>query len=902
MSAPDSVPATVLPIIPLPSGHVLLPGVTKRIQITDRPDVVALLQKVFGQSAEEFLSNAHKLVGCLPLKAPSQVHFIRDKADQRHVEGASESPQDREAFGVEDMTERIIKAVVTSDPKIPGPKDLFTHGVSAKVIGLEERTAGGITVLVEGISVFKLGRVMQETPYIEAHVDYSEIEDRPVDAVGQKNFLEIKALTKELVILLRMSALTLRTGTGLPPLLARRADQFVSGKDPSEAAGLAYFMVSVVDASYADQLAMLTAPTVNEKLEKAVEVLTRNVNTVRQQLKNSSKVIIKRPDTSLMRVSPRFGRFQQSRDDDDPEDEHGQLVKRVQESHLSPEAATVAQRELKRLKRMMPAQAEYQVCRNYIENIVEVPWVKTTDDKLDSSMLSRARKQLNDDHHGLDKVKKRLLEYLAVLRLKKQLEDESSQAAAVQATDNKEITPAPRKFQDKSPILLLVGPPGVGKTSLAKSIATALGRKFHRISLGGVRDEAEIRGHRRTYVAALPGVIVGALKKVGVVNPVILLDEIDKLGGSSFHGDPSAAMLEVLDPEQNWSFTDHYMGIPLDLSKVMFIATANSLETIPAPLLDRMEMIYLSGYTTLEKKAIASRYLIPKQLQANGLQTEQLQLSDEVLLKVIQSYTREAGVRNLEREIGSVCRAKAVEFAEARDESNLEKYRPIVTLKDVENILGIEKYEEEIVERDLRPGVVTGLVAYSSGVGGSVLFIECSDYPGNGRLHLTGHLGKVLKESAEVALTWVKSNATLLGLTSDPTEDILKNRSVHLHCPSGGVPKDGPSAGCAITICLISLFSGQKVSPQIAMTGEMSLRGKVTAVGGIREKTIGAMRAGVKTVLLPEQNRKDGQELPDEVKKGVEIVYIRNIWEAIRAIWPEWTVVDEHLGRLESHL
>ncbi|KAK6348779.1 hypothetical protein TWF730_009549 [Orbilia blumenaviensis] len=900
---PGPTITNVLPIIPLPSGHVLLPGVTKRINVTDRPDIAALLRNVFGQSPEQFLSNAHKLVGCVPLKAPSQVQFIRDKADQRHLEGATETPQEGQAFGVEDVTERAIKAVTTPDPKLPAPKDLFTHGVAAKVVGLEERTAGGMTILVEGISIFKLGPITQETPYISADVEYAEIEEKAVDPVGQKHFLEIKALTRELVILLRMSAITLRTGTGLPPLLARRADQFVSSKNPSEATGLAYFMVSVVDSTYADQLAMLTNPTVNGKLEKAVEVVTRQVNTVRQQLKSSQKVVVKRPDSTVIRAPPRFRPFQQARDDDE-EDEHGQLTKRAQESKLSPEAATVVMRELRRLKRMMPAQAEYQVCRNYIENIIEVPWVKTTDDKLDSTMLARARKQLNDDHHGLEKVKKRLLEYLAVLRLKKQLEEESSQAVAVKSTDGKEApAPAPpRKFQDKSPILLLVGPPGVGKTSLAKSIATALGRKFHRISLGGVRDEAEIRGHRRTYVAALPGVIVGALKKVGVVNPVILLDEIDKLGGSSFHGDPSAAMLEVLDPEQNWSFTDHYMGIPLDLSKVMFIATANSLDSIPAPLLDRMEMIYLSGYTTLEKKAIASRYLVPKQLQVNGLQAEQLVLSDDVLLKVIQSYTREAGVRNLEREIGSVCRAKAVEFAEARDEGKLSNYKPNVTVKDVENILGIEKYEEEIVERDLRPGIVTGLVAYSSGIGGSVLFIECSDYPGNGRLHLTGHLGKVLKESAEVALTWVKSNATLLGLTSDPTEDFLKNRSVHLHCPSGGVPKDGPSAGCAITLCLISLFSGQKVSPQIAMTGEMSLRGKVTAVGGIREKTIGAMRAGVKTVLLPEQNRKDGQELPDEVKKGVEIVYIRNIWEAIRAVWPEWTVVDEHIGRLESHL
>ncbi|KAF3942376.1 hypothetical protein ABW19_dt0203464 [Dactylella cylindrospora] len=896
----EAVPATVLPIIPLPAGHVLLPGVMKRIHVTDRPDVVALLRKVFGRSPEEFLSNAHNLVGCVPLKAPSPFQFLRDKSDQRHVEGESESPLEREAFGVEDLAERIINAVIRPDTKIPVPNDLFTHGVSAKVVGLEERTVGGMTILVEGQAVFKVLKFVQDNPYIEAEVEYAPVENAEVDANGQKFFLQLKSLSKELVVLLRMSALTVRGGTGLPPLLARRVDQFVSSKDPSEAAGLAHFMVSAVDASYADQLAMLTAATVNAKLEKAVDILTKHVNTIRQQIKASQKIIIRRPDTNILRPPVRFRPTHQN-DDDQAEDEHGELAKRLQETQLSPEAATVAQREMKRLKRMSPAQAEYQVCRNYIENILEVPWVKTTDDNLDSSIVSRARKQLNEDHYGLEKVKRRLLEYLAVLRLKKQRDEENAQALAAQKAEGKEVAPL-KKLQDKAPILLLVGPPGVGKTSLAKSIATALGRRFHRISLGGVRDEAEIRGHRRTYVAALPGVIVGALKKVGVANPVILLDEIDKVGGSSFHGDPSAAMLEVLDPEQNWSFTDHYMSIPIDLSKVLFIATANSLDTIPAPLLDRMETIYLSGYTTLEKKHIAAKYLVPKQLQSNGLQETQLVLSDDVLLKIITSYTREAGVRNLEREIGSVCRAKAVEYAEAKDDGKLDNYRRHVTVQDVENILGIEKYEEEVAERDLRPGIVTGLVAYSSGVGGSVLFIECSEYPGNGRLHLTGHLGKVLKESAEVALTWVKSHAYVLGLTSDPTEDVMKNRSVHLHCPSGGVPKDGPSAGCAITICLISLFSGRRVSPTLAMTGEMSLRGKVTAVGGIREKTIGAMRAGVKTVLLPEQNRKDGQELPDEVKKEMEIVHIRNIWEAIRVIWPDWTVADDHIGRVESHL
>jgi ATP-dependent Lon protease len=549
-----------------------------------------------------------------------------------------------------------------------------------------------------------------------------------------------------------------------------------------------------------------------------------------------------------------------------------------------------------------------------------------TEDNLDGSTLVKARKQLDDDHYGLDKVKKRLLEYLAVLKLKQAVNmdlDKQIQAitAATQIKETAEKQSAadgegkaassttlikkeaPReqtseevkilkhkKMVDKSPILLLVGPPGVGKTSLAKSVATALGRQFHRVSLGGVRDEAEIRGHRRTYVAAMPGLIVNGLKKVGVANPVILLDEIDKVGTSSIHGDPSAAMLEVLDPEQNSTFVDHYVNIPIDLSKVLFIATANSLDTIPAPLLDRMETIQLSGYTTLEKRHIATRHLIPKQILTNGLKPENVQMADEVIDKVITSYTLESGVRNLEREIGSVCRSKAVQYAEARDTNTLPAFSPTVSVEDLEDILGIERYEQEIAARNSQPGVVTGLVAYSTGSQGSILFIEIADMPGSGRVQLTGKLGDVLKESVEVALSWVKSHAYELALTHDPSEDIMKSRSIHVHCPSGAIPKDGPSAGLAHTVALISLFSGKRVPPTLAMTGEVALRGKVMPVGGIKEKLIGALRAGVKKVLLPDQNRKDVKDLPTEVLEGLEIVHVRHIWEALPHVWPgaEW--------------
>ncbi|CAD0043306.1 unnamed protein product [Aureobasidium pullulans] len=574
---------------------------------------------------------------------------------------------------------------------------------------------------------------------------------------------------------------------------------------------------------------------------------------------------------------------------------------------------------------MNPAQADYQVCRTYLENLAEIPWTKFTEDKLDPATLSRARKQLDDDHYGLDKIKKRLLEYLAVLKLKQQvnanlqsqIDKITEEASASKKSDNaedsekKEPEQTPeeakildrKRMVDKSPILLLVGPPGVGKTSLAKSVATALGRKFHRISLGGVRDEAEIRGHRRTYVAAMPGLVVSGLKKVGVSNPVFLLDEIDKIGTSNHHGDPSAAMLEVLDPEQNNSFTDHYVNIPIDLSKVLFIATANSLDTIPAPLLDRMETIQLPGYTTVEKRHIANRHLIPKQITTNGLDHDQVAIDEDVLDKIITSYTREAGVRNLEREIGSVCRSKAVAYAEASDSSSASSYSPTVRMEDLEDILGIERFEEEIAATTSRPGVVTGLVAYSSGSQGSILFIEVADMPGSGRVQLTGKLGDVLKESVEVALSWVKAHAFELALTHDPSEDIMKSRSIHVHCPSGAIPKDGPSAGLAHTIALVSLFSGKPVPPTLAMTGEFSLRGKVLPVGGIKEKLIGALRAGVKKVLLPQANRKDVKDLPEEVLSGLEICHVGHIWEAMRQVWPDdhWPG-ERHWDGLESRL
>lgn len=673
---------------------------------------------------------------------------------------------------------------------------------------------------------------------------------------------------------------------------------------------MADFIAHILNTERESKLQVLAATDVTERLEKVLDMLSKQLGDMKGNIKITSMTTIiptgqtsndprdiRRQEHMARRTPPNFNWGNGNGGEDEKEaSEVDELKQKLEEAGLSPEAQKVADRELKRLKKMNPANAEYGVCRNYLENLAEIPWSKATEDQLNAETLKRARKQLDDDHYGLEKIKKRLLEYLAVLKLKQAVNaDLDAQIEKItldaEAEDNEdvgdgaitEVNPALAQLQilksrravDKSPILLLVGPPGTGKTSLAKSVATSLGRKFHRISLGGVRDEAEIRGHRRTYVAAMPGLIVNGLKKVGVTNPVFLLDEIDKLGGSNFHGDPSAAMLEVLDPEQNNSFMDHYINIPLDLSKVLFIATANSLDTIPPPLLDRMETIQLSGYTTLEKRHIAKRHLIPKQIRTNGMSDGNVVLSDEVVDQVITSYTRESGVRNLEREIGSVCRFKAVQYADAQDTSSASAYDPSVSVDDLEEILGIERFDEEIAEKYSRPGIVTGLVAYSSGGQGSILFIEVADMPGSGRVQLTGKLGDVLKESVEVALTWVKAHAFDLGLTHDSTEDIMKNRSVHVHCPSGAIPKDGPSAGLAHTMALVSLFSGKPVPPQIAMTGEVSLRGRVMPVGGIKEKLIGALRAGVKTVLLPAHNRKDAKELPVEVKEGLEIIHVR---------------------------
>ncbi|PMD36166.1 ATP-dependent protease-like protein la [Hyaloscypha variabilis F] len=896
-----------LPVIPLAKDTVLLPGIVLRIPVAGlRPDIPALLSSVYSRAASKSPSQRldHLHIACVPLNSP-----VLTKNGQKMISQNERSPPPKERLDIK--------------PGSATKEDLFGYGVAAKISGVEGRGTGEFALIVEGVARLRIDKITQERPFFEAEVtyEYDEAIDGE-DVALQGLFAHLKLLSRELLTLLRLSSLLPRgTGSGLSPILARRLEQFIARKALQDAGILADFMANIVEASLEEKLQILAAIDIKERLERAIELLQRQVGNIKNNVSittftsttlpsnidldkmnqiNSQRM--RRPGISGM---PGMAGMGPPEDEQEP-NEMDELKKKLDAAKMTAEAAKVADRELKRLKKMSPAQAEYQVTRNYLENLAEIPWSATTEDRLGVDTLSRARKQLDDDHYGLDKVKKRLLEYLAVLKLKQSInEDVNAQVAKAEeekAVEKVEVLKSKRMI-DKSPILLLVGPPGVGKTSLAKSVATALGRKFHRISLGGVRDEAEIRGHRRTYVAAMPSLIVQGLKKAAVSNPVFLLDEIDKVGTSNFHGDPSAAMLEVLDPEQNHTFMDHYVNIPIDLSKVLFIATANSLDTIPPPLLDRMETIYLSGYTTLEKRHIALQHLIPKQIRTNGLGDGQVEFNQDVVSKIIESYTRESGVRNLEREIGSVCRAKAVEYAEAKDAGHAERYKPQLTVEDIEEILGIEKYDEEIAEKTSRPGIVTGLVAYSSGGNGSILFIEVADMPGSGSVQLTGKLGDVLKESVEVALSWVKAHAYELGLTHDPSENIMKNRSIHVHCPSGAIPKDGPSAGVAHTIALISLFSGKAVPPTMAMTGEISLRGRITAVGGIKEKLIGALRAGVKTVLLPAQNRKDVKDLPQEVKDGLEIIHVRHIWEAMRHVWPEahWPG-EQNFAGIESQL
>src|SRR5262245_42904280 len=589
-----------------------------------------------------------------------------------------------------------------------------------------------------------------------------------------------------------------------------------------------------------DDLTLLLIETdTMKRLERIIPSLERQATVLRLKADIGAELEGESSRNHRERVlRDRMRQIQEELGEQDDNAEIDELRKKIEDSKMSDEVRAVAKKQLSRMSQMASSSPEYNIARTYVENLLEIPWNVFTDDRID---VSAARAILEAEHSGLEKVKRRILEFLAVRKL------------------------APNKH---GPILLLVGPPGVGKTSLGKSIASSLGRKYVRVSLGGVRDEAEIRGHRRTYIGALPGRIVAGLKKAGSMNPVFVLDEVDKLA-ADMRGDPAAAMLEVLDPEQNKDFVDHYVEVPVDLSKTMFICTANATDTISQPLLDRMEMVELSGYTAVEKLAIAKNHLVPKQLGEHGITREQLELDDAALEEIIHSYTREAGVRNLEREIAAVCRGAAVKVAEGATKIHFER-------SQLEELLGPVRHVSDAAGRKPEVGVITGL-AWTP-VGGDIMFIECRIYPGKGEIRLTGQMGDVMKESAQAAFSWTRANAARLNIDLDK----LANNDLHIHLPQGAIKKDGPSAGVALTLAVVSVFTGRPIRHDIAITGEIDLRGHALPVGGIKEKVIAAHRAGISIVFLPERNLKDTIDVPKEVSSELDLRTMTKVDDALQ--------------------
>jgi ATP-dependent Lon protease len=692
----------------------------------------------------------------------------------------------------------------------------------AEIVRVMRRADKSQVVLLRGLARVELGAVVRRAPYLI--MEANEAAEVTVPGV-ELDALEaaVRDLSKQLIAL-----------SPEIPDQAQKAVDLIEGPGALADAAAAH-----VDMGLEDRLRLLELVDVGERLRALIPLLGRQVEVHRVKADIESQVqkdIGRNQREYVLRQKLKAIR-EELGEGEGEESDTADLEKRLASAGLTDEAQKAADQQLRRLKGMQSASPEYQVARTYLEWLADLPWQKRSEDHVD---LAQARAILDEDHQGLDRVKRRIVEYLAVRKL------------------------APSK---KGPILLFVGPPGVGKTSLGRSIARTLGRQYVRISLGGVRDEAEIRGHRRTYVGALPGRIVQGMKRAGTKNPVFVLDEIDKLA-SDFRGDPAAALLEVLDPEQNNSFSDHYLEIPIDLSQVMFIATANQLDTIPAPLRDRMEIIELPGYTQKEKVAIARDHLVPRQLAEHGLAGRGTLFDDATLLTIVEGYTREAGVRELERQIGSVCRSLAVDLAAGDAPVELDARR-------VATILGPPRFLPVMSERNDVPGVTTGLAWTPTG--GEVLFVEATQMPGHGKLVLTGQLGDVMKESAQAAVSWTRSHTRELGL--DPS--FFDRADVHIHVPAGAVPKDGPSAGVALATTVVSLLTGRKVRADVAMTGELTLRGRVLPVGGIKEKVLAAHRAGVHTVFLPERNRKDTADIPADVRDDLDLRFVGTVEEVL---------------------
>lgn len=719
---------------------------------------------------------------------------------------------------------RVFITVMQKDKDIQDPHppdDLYQIGTLVSIVRMMRSPEGHIHLILRGLARVRIEEWTQTDPYLKAR--YS-IVDETVEQT-----IEVQALVNSVLDLFRRMV-------QLSPHLPDEAIHLVASL--TSPAQIADVVVSALNLTPQDRQRFLEMTDPVQRLKELVPLLSREIQVLeltqkiqeqaRQELDKAQREFILRQQ--LREIQKELG--------ETPEAEIEELRQKIEEAGMPEEVKEVALRELDRLSKMHPAAAEYTVSRTYIDWLISLPWNKVTEDNLD---IAHAKKVLDEDHYDLDDVKERLLEFLAVRKLKQ---------------------------DTKGPILCFVGPPGVGKTSLGQSIARALGRKFVRISLGGVRDEAEIRGHRRTYVGALPGRIIQGLRQAGTKNPVFMLDEVDKLG-FDFRGDPAAALLEVLDPEQNHSFVDHYLDVPFDLSQVLFICTANITDTIPPALLDRMEVIRIPGYSHEEKLQIAKRYLVPRNLKEHGLTEDHVEFTDEALSVIIKQYTREAGVRNLSREIANICRKVARRVAEG----NTEKV--VVTLENIAEFLGPPKFLEEIAERKPQVGVATGL-AWTP-FGGSVLFVETTKMPGKGSLIITGHLGEIMKESAQAALSYVRSRSEQLGIP----EDFFSKHDIHIHVPAGAIPKDGPSAGITMATALASLATNRPVRHDVAMTGEITLTGRILPVGGIKEKVLAAKEAGITEIILPAQNEKDLVEIPEHIRNALRFHFVENMDEVL---------------------
>ena len=734
--------------------------------------------------------------------------------------------------------ERPLGVLLQTKPEIdePGPDDLHWVGTSATVLRYVTTPDGSHHAIARGLRRFRVLQFLDGYPFTVARVQFID-DPEEVDAEIEGRARTLRERAVEILQL-------------LPQVPEEMVAALQAVEGPSR---LADFIAGLMDVGAEEKQGLLETFDLRARLDKLLQLLAHRIEVLKV-----SRDIDERTRESISDVNRKHLLREQMRqiqkelgEGEEGNAEIAELDKAIADAHMPEEVEKAARKELKRLERMPEAAGEYSMVRTYLEWLIELPWAATAEPPID---IAEARRILDEDHFGLEKIKRRILEYLAVRKLNP---------------------------EGRSPILCFVGPPGVGKTSLGQSIAKATGRKFVRVSLGGVHDEAEIRGHRRTYIGSLPGNIIQNVRKAGTRNCVMMLDEVDKLGAGGFHGDPASALLEVLDPEQNSTFRDNYLAVPFDLSHVMFICTANVLDTIPGPLRDRMEVIQLPGYTAQEKLQIARRYLVPRQLTATGLKPGQCDITDEALLAIIHDYTREAGVRNLEREIGNVLRNVAVRIAEGTVE-----HQTIVP-DDLHAILGARKFEAEVAMRSGIPGVATGL-AWTP-VGGDILFIEAARMPGNGKLILTGQLGEVMKESAQAALSLVKARASRLGVDAA----LLEKSDIHVHVPAGATPKDGPSAGVAMFVALTSLLTGRPVRSDIAMTGEISLRGLVLPVGGVKEKVLAALRAGIHTVMLPARNQRDLEDIPADARAQVKFVWMEQVDDAIATALSPLSTADE---------